>query len=315
VSIVQPGEEAEEAPSTPLRYATIYNEDEDTSGGKSFCVINKFKILRMRMIGRYTEDALLKRAKEVVEEKGKGSEVFDEEAEKDIPRFKKTGECISYLITATLHQHSTPKQTSTNATLLPPELQLGRVLGRGGFCTVSEITAFNLEPNSPLDLATENMQEADEEEDEFGELKYDSHGLIQDRKFLARRFLRKGKHARYAIKKLSDECLNDPERFVGGIIDLATECRFLSVVRHTNIIKMRAFADGNSFDSGFFVVLDRLYDTLTLKITKWRKATDKFSGPGKLLDMKGKQKKKVWIDRLICVYDLSTALEYLHSHK
>jgi hypothetical protein len=31
--------------------------------------------------------------------------------------------------------------------------------------------------------------------------------------------------------------------------------------------------------------------------------------------MKGKKKKKVWIDRLICVYDLSTALEYLHSHK
>jgi len=237
------------------------------------------------MIGRYTEEALLKRAKEVVEEKAQGSEIFDEEAEKDMPRFKKT------------------------------ELQLGRVLGRGGFCTVSEITALNLEPNSPLDLATKNTQEADEEEDEFGELRYDSHGLIQDRKFLARRCLRKGKHARYAIKTLSEECLSDPERFVGGIIDLATECRFLSVVRHTNIIKMRGFADGNSFETGFFVVLDRLYDTLTLKIAKWKKATDKYSGPGKLLDMKGKKKNKVWIDRLICVYDLSTALEYLHSHK
>jgi hypothetical protein len=45
------------------------------------------------MIGRYTEEALLKRAKEVVEEKAQGSEIFDEEAEKDMPRFKKTGEC------------------------------------------------------------------------------------------------------------------------------------------------------------------------------------------------------------------------------
>ncbi|KAL7456850.1 hypothetical protein ACHAWC_008330 [Mediolabrus comicus] len=237
------------------------------------------------MIGRYTEEALLKRAKEVVEEKAKGSDFFDEDAEKDMPRFKRS------------------------------ELKLGRVLGRGGFCTVSEITSLNLEQNSPLDIAVKNMQAADEEEDEFGELRYDSHGLIQDRQFLARRCLRKGKHARYAIKTLSDECLADPERFVGGIIDLATESRFLSVVRHANIIKMRAVADGDLYDSRFFVVLDRLYDTLTLKISKWKKASSKFSGVGKMLDMKGKKKNKVWIERLLCVYDLSTALEYLHSNK
>ena len=35
----------------------------------------------------------------------------------------------------------------------------------------------------------------------------------------------------------------------------------------------------------------------------------------KLLDMKGKKKRKVWVDRLVAVYDLATALEYLHSQK
>jgi hypothetical protein len=45
-----------------------------------------------RMIGRYTEQALLKRAKEVVEEKGKGSDIFDEAAENAMPRFKTKGE-------------------------------------------------------------------------------------------------------------------------------------------------------------------------------------------------------------------------------
>lgn len=174
---------------------------------------------------------------------------------------------------------------------------------------------MNLEPNSPLDLAVKNTQDGDEEEDEFGELRYDNQVLVQDRQFLARRCLRKGKDARYAIKMLSDECLEDPERYVGGIIDLATECRFLSVIRHTNIIKMRAFGACDMFDSGFFVVLDRLYDTLSMKISKWKKAAAKYSGAGKLLDMKGKKKNKVWIDRLLCVYDLSTALEYLHSQK
>ncbi len=65
------------------------------------------------MIGRYTEQALLKRAKEVVEEKGKGSAIFDEEAEKAVPRFKSKGECASCQ-SITLHlKHLFPKQSVT----------------------------------------------------------------------------------------------------------------------------------------------------------------------------------------------------------
>lgn len=45
-----------------------------------------------RLVGRFTEKTLLKRAKEVVAEKSKASDIFDEEAEKSLPRFKKSGE-------------------------------------------------------------------------------------------------------------------------------------------------------------------------------------------------------------------------------
>ena len=107
----------------------------------------------------------------------------------------------------------------------------------------------------------------------------------------------------------------DPERFVGGVIDLAVESRFLAVIRHPNIIKMRAMSDGNPYDQGFFLVLDRLYATLTMKISEWKKQTEKSKGLGKMFDMKGKKKRKVWCDRLVVVYDLSTALEYLHNKK
>lgn len=44
-----------------------------------------------RLVGRFTEAALLKRAKEVVEEKSKTSTIFDEEAERQVPRFDKSG--------------------------------------------------------------------------------------------------------------------------------------------------------------------------------------------------------------------------------
>ena len=45
-----------------------------------------------RMVGRFTESALLARAKEVVEEKSKASSIFDSEAEKALPQFKLSGE-------------------------------------------------------------------------------------------------------------------------------------------------------------------------------------------------------------------------------
>jgi len=238
-----------------------------------------------RLVGRFTEKALLKRAKDVVDLKSKASDIFDEEAENSMPRFKTS------------------------------ELDSGKVLGRGGFCIVNEIRTFKLEANSSLDKKSGDDNLMDEEEDEFGELRYDGGVLVQDRKFMSRRCLRQGKHARYAVKTLREECLRDPERFVGGVIDLAVESRFLAVIRHPNIIKMRGMSDGNPYDIGFYVVLDRLYATLTTKIVEWKKQVSSSKGLGKIMDMKGKKKRKVWVDRLIVVYDLATALEYIHSQK
>jgi len=238
-----------------------------------------------RLVGRYTEKDLLKRAKDVVDSKSKVSDIFDEEAENMMPRFK----------------HS--------------ELDLGEVLGRGGFCIVNEIQTFKLEANSSLDKKSRDDDLIDEEEDEFGELRYDRGVSVQDRKFMSRRCLRQGKHARYAIKTLGEECLRDPERFVGGVIDLAVESRFLAVIRHPNIIKMRGMSDGNPYDIGFYLVLDRLYATLTTKIVEWKKQVSSTKGLGKMMDMKGKKKRKVWVDRLFVVYDLATALAYIHSQK
>jgi hypothetical protein len=45
-----------------------------------------------RLVGRFTESALLKRAKDIVEAKKKASDTFDEEAEKALPLFQRSGE-------------------------------------------------------------------------------------------------------------------------------------------------------------------------------------------------------------------------------
>jgi hypothetical protein len=71
--------------------------------------------------------------------------------------------------------------------------------------------------------------------------------------------IRKGKDPRYAIKQLSDDIvLQDPHNYINGLMDLAIEARFLAVIRHPNIIKMRAVGVGTPYSRDFFIMLDRL---------------------------------------------------------
>lgn len=138
--------------------------------------------------------------------------------------------------------------------------------------------------------------------------------LVQDRDFMAKYCLRKGKDPRYAIKQLSDDTvLKDPHTYVNGIMDLAIEARFLAVIRHPNIIKMRAMAVGTSYSRDFFVVLDRLYDILTVRLVTWKKR--KPGGLKKLMDSKGKKALAFWLERVTVAHDIACALKYLHSLK
>eukprot|EP00543_Licmophora_paradoxa_P018116 CAMPEP_0202477130 /NCGR_PEP_ID=MMETSP1360-20130828/93784_1 /ASSEMBLY_ACC=CAM_ASM_000848 /TAXON_ID=515479 /ORGANISM="Licmophora paradoxa, Strain CCMP2313" /LENGTH=320 /DNA_ID=CAMNT_0049104365 /DNA_START=36 /DNA_END=995 /DNA_ORIENTATION=+ len=239
-------------------------------------------------IGGFSEDHLLKRCKELVEEKSTGSVVFDEEAEGRIPKF----------------------HTS--------ELHLGRVLGRGGFCAVSEITKVTLKEssnttnnnNNDSAIASESTPASSKNKKSSSD---DHHigSIVQDRKFMASHCIRNGEDARYALKILKDDVVKDAHTFVNGVVDLAIEARFLAVVRHPNIIKMRAVSDGTPYSRDYFVVLDRLYDILTRRITWWAKR--KITGFKKLLDRKGKKKIAFWLERITVAYDLACALKYLHG--
>jgi len=216
------------------------------------------------------EQELLDQAREMVEEKASGSQIFDNEADKKIPRFDFV------------------------------ELFIGDQLGKGGFCSVNEITKIILNK----EITHIPLQMIDDDDD----------ALLQDRKFISTRYLRNGKDARYAIKKLREDIsVDDTDRFVGGIMDLAIEARFLSVLRHPSIIKMRAVANASPYSTNYYIILDRLYETLTQKIPIWKARKIKLTGVAKLFDRKGKKKKGFFIDRLMVSYDLCSALKYLHS--
>eukprot|EP00591_Stephanopyxis_turris_P012733 CAMPEP_0195511724 /NCGR_PEP_ID=MMETSP0794_2-20130614/3948_1 /TAXON_ID=515487 /ORGANISM="Stephanopyxis turris, Strain CCMP 815" /LENGTH=286 /DNA_ID=CAMNT_0040639377 /DNA_START=8 /DNA_END=868 /DNA_ORIENTATION=- len=97
-------------------------------------------------------------------------------------------------------------------------------------------------------------------------------------------------------------------------MDLVIEVRFLSIIEHPNIIKMRGTAQADPFSSGNFIVLDRLYDTLEQRIFgPWKREENNFLK--KLLDSKGKRRKKLLAERLFVADELASALHYLHDRR
>lgn len=118
-----------------------------------------------------------------------------------------------------------------------------------------------------------------------------------------------GKDCRYALKKLQPT--KEAQTFVNGMVDLAVEARFLAVLRHPNIIKMRAMMAAGPTRKDFFVVLDRLYDILGTRIAKWRKRQPR--GLGKMLDRRGKKAMAFWLERVTVAYDLACAIKFLHD--
>jgi hypothetical protein len=87
------------------------------------------------------------------------------------------------------------------------ELMLGRALGKGGFSDVNEIRSF-FSGIKPPKLRLTHSAAIDDDE---------------SREFIATHCTRPGGDARYAIKKLRRDVLNDPDRCWVGISDLAVE--------------------------------------------------------------------------------------------
>jgi hypothetical protein len=181
------------------------------------------------------------------------------------------------------------------------EVVFGSVLGKGGFCTVTTLKKVNIAD----DEENKKNRQPSKSEIEF-------FTVSQDREFISDNFIREGKH-RYAIKKLTPGLYSssgDPQHFVCGVIDLAMEVKFLSVLRHPNIIKMRARATVDHCSKDFFILLDRLDMTLGKKISVWKKEMP--YGFGAVIK---KRKQEFFCERLMVWHDICSAISHLHENK
>jgi plasmid maintenance system antidote protein VapI len=77
---------------------------------------------------------------------------------------------------------------------------------------------------------------------------------------------------------------------------------------------MRAISSGPILCPNFFIIMDRLYETLDIKKKQWSKMQNKAKGT---LFGIGKNKDDLhhlMVERLVVAYDLSAAFWYIHSH-
>jgi len=121
-----------------------------------------------------------------------------------------------------------------------------------------------------------------------------------------------------AVKFLSDDAMYNPEEFCNGAADLLMEAKYLTALAahpHPALIQLHGVCDQgpNGFAkperAGFFLIIDRLYDTLDRRIDVWkelerRKVSEKASS---------KVMRALYLQRLMVARDISSALRHLHK--
>ena len=98
-------------------------------------------------------------------------------------------------------------------------------------------------------------------------------------------------------------------------MDMAIEAKFLAVISHPNIVKMRGTASTDSLRYDYFIVMDRLYGTLDGRIDEWLEQEKEVSGG--CCGLWGTDKDRlteIRLERITALYDVSKAMEYLHEN-
>ncbi|CAB9516966.1 Ephrin type-B receptor 3 (Fragment) [Seminavis robusta] len=177
------------------------------------------------------------------------------------------------------------------ALLYRNEILTGSILGQGNFSNVFEVADLDLrgdeDESSDVSYPRNMMQSLQgngkaEAKSHRGPYCDETKRNLQTanyRRTRARLRLRdEYKHEQLCVKSLKPELLENksPKVFLEAAADLVIEAKYLSKLNHENILKVRGLAKGwqSAFANGeydsFFLLVDRLEETLNQRIKRWR---------------------------------------------
>jgi serine/threonine protein kinase len=253
-----------------------------------------------------SKETLFETATLVVEDRVNGSHVFDSTAEAKIPKFE-------------MH-----------------EMRLGRILGRGGFCVVTEIDKVTIPgisskgssigSNSFTACFRKSPSVLEDDPELFNNPGSDYNQVTIDKKAvtngfprdalsrvsiaqLARKRLRKG--GRFALKRVAPELASSNKTtYLKGIVDLAIEAKFLSALDHPNIISLCGISKHGACD---FIIVEKLHDTLSRRFKDWMKIDRQCKGITGVFAGSRRKVQELYESRISVAYDIAKVTDYLHS--
>jgi len=171
-------------------------------------------------------------------------------------------------------------------------LEIGEVLGTGGFCEVREMIAINyiVAKNENIDGSIEISREA-----------------LQNN----------SKHDQLVIKQIKPDLPEADRPFC--VADLLREAHHLQTLSHQHIICMRGMGHASEEeDIQFFLILDRIYCTLDEQVDKWEQQSRPINSPMSAIYYSKSAKnaiKFLFADRLYATRSICSALKYIHGKK
>jgi serine/threonine protein kinase len=186
---------------------------------------------------------------------------------------------------------------------------LGELLGKGGFNNVYELEKIQLLTASGNNGTTSGGS---------GAASSGSAASKPGQAMQRNRVVNGSHEKKLAVKFLSDDSMYSPEEFCNGAADLLMEAKYLTALAahpHPALIQLHGVCSTGPIGfsrperAGFFLVIDRLYDTLDRRIDVWRELQRRKVAarvPAKVI-------KALYLQRLMVAQDIASALRHLHK--
>jgi len=182
------------------------------------------------------------------------------------------------------------------------ELQLGKLVGTGGFSDVYEIRGIHSNRDESNNIYWRQRQRHRQK-------------FIND------------SNGKYVVKHLRVKMMKNTKYFCCAAKALAMEAHYLSNLNHENILTLHGWAKGglesysDGKNDGYFLILDRLQDTLDERLKQWKSevlfAKMPPSSNNLLLKEEGTKSTTastyLLLTRVRVAQQVASALQYLHS--